>query len=816
MFKKNFWLLFVSLVLFVPTLSSAASFSGCETLITSSYAKADVSEELKRNCMGYVLENDLSVKMLWMAFPEQVESLLPPLINFISNGQQSFNDNTLFAEKVKNLGGYTFFKDVVVAFNFIVFGLGLFLYSILLIKEFKRGATEGQVFGSDSQTRGYAITKSILGFMLISPIAAGFTMGQYFVIFCALLGIMAAIYVWVTFLSVLFFQLQDVIEGLVEFDVFSSVSGDNSGAESMVLAQTCDILKREELISKSHLNDFEEGGPINENKFNSCLINKKLDETAGGYYSFSDYLEDHGSVNTVLGDSKNTYIDESNLLTDFCSLSIDDKVVDEQDCGVVAISSENKGASNEAMALSREIALNIRNNFCLDTSLGGANDDNSFSCVKLAGDGYAENISMRKNISNEDELSVTKVRSENTGFVDTRTQFQELKNLLNNKTDFTVEDFKESQAVEILKPLFSLGWTSSSVSLFKGFQIDHVISSYKMEQSVTYDVLEYLTNEDVSGVISEKFNSIKNRNDYLYSKESKNIFIEQGFNLKDLPFFAVAVSGKYYSSVLTTALSFEVLEQLLKVRKKAYLIKMDKSRRILNKLDGASVIKEVTEGRNDLESLQRDHKMFEQKSNQYSSVIKIADFVGGLLMVIGILVLIIGKLMPLFVVIFFISALVAFILSIFKQFIMTPAFGMMHLFEIDNKGLSGSYNYGYSSLLAIIAKPLFMIIAYLVVIVAFSLFTTLSLNLVQELMNNYNYLDGTFMLTMIRYMIFFIIYIIFFIYAFYKSIKLMYKIPDETNNWLNLDADSDSFWSKFLEMANSFVMARINGGFLKA
>lgn len=797
----------IILSILLLVLSSFSFADGvCDSSILNAYEgkSNEISEdnESLRNCVGEIIANDLSIKSIALLFPEQVDALWPLIIGFFTN-------NNVYDENFINIAKQYDFMDIVYkAFNFLAFFVGIILFSIFLIKEIKAGSTQGEAFGVDKEGNGYFAVKSVLGFFLLAPIAGGFTMGQYLIIFCALVGISFAIFIWVAFMLSSLFLISSILGDS------SDNSGSNFAGDDLALSAVnigiCDIQTKEYYLKNS---------PDDAEELNSCFRSSPQTNYENGSLVYNPLKNNtYYCLNDVIGDIET--VNECGFV------GIKDGVLNEDDF---------KNFINDT----RRLAYSAKVNYCLESG-DGKNKENkkvNYDCVKMDETGtYVEGLSEEytPQISDEPFRNVA---------LEKEALIENVNSLYSSTSDNLNNENKEDKViVKEVKRLFDIGWLSTTVLFYKINQITKSINPEDIgdysNDSFSYafdpfsirirDVMNSYNNIISSNSLLYTSNnvSIKNTNlgDIYFSNGSSSLDIlnpnvndKEDFSKKSqVSFFAfMGKSNESYENVLLTTIGFNVASQVMS----SYVRATEVEGGLINNatVDKASGL--VKKGKQPLvtkDEFERHKRKIGARDSISRMLVRVFDILGMFSTMILLFITFLTKGIPLFLLIFMFSVFVSYIISIFKLFIMVPAFGFMHLMDAKTKSLSGSYNYIYSGMLNLMVRPVLIMLSFLAVFLLIVTLGSLAYYLVFSIGNVaiMQMLGGNFILNIIAYAVIMIMYLIFLVYISYKSIKLVYKIPNEADSWLSLETDPDGFWNKFIEMSSQWFMARLNTGML--
>lgn len=788
----------VIVFLILILISVSANAEGiCDSLIQSSYSGEKLPLSETKPCVADVLSKDISVKSIWLLFPNQVSTLLPSIISFFSDANVYDESFSVVAKE------YAFMDIVYQAFNFVAFFVGLILFSMFLIKEIKAGATQGAAFGGDKEGNGYYATKNVLGFFLLAPVAGGFTMGQYFVIFCALIGISFAVFIWVAFMMGAIFLTPKILNISAEFDKdeYDSVT---DTVEVINKISLCDIETRE-VISSVLLDEAT--------SFNSCLksnTNNYFRQSASGGLIYDPL----SVVNSCAEDNG------INLEEDFGY------------CGSVQISNEYDAFFSDfenAVIKTRDVAYKIKTNYCLDSLIGENNNEkkNDYSCLLMnAGGDYAISV---------EEDAVQQISSSNSSY-SSKDTIASLNDEIEKEFLKSVNNNANKSVVENMENFFNIGWLSTTVLFYKVNEISsNFVNNKPLVSGVSYEFSPYnIKNVYLKDRLTAEYETLKTKKTevkidkpdsiltdmYFDKKTSKDFFSPDVLNQEDFgKLSSISLISVYtslnmaYEKSLLATLGFNVAEATTRAFIKEQEAELNVSKSGTRAKDGSSTYKNRT--------TISDPDIFEARKEgiikKAGHLLRFLDIVGAIATFMFIFILLIVKGIPLFLMIFFFSIFISYLFSIFKLFIMVPAFGFQHIMDAKTKSLSGSYNYIYSGMLNLTVRPVIMMLAFLSAFLLINVLGSLAYYLVFSIgdVALKPVLGGNFLLDIIASSVVLIMYLVFLIYISYKSIKIVYKIPNDADKWLNLETDPDGFWNKFIEMSSSWFMARLNSGMLR-
>jgi hypothetical protein len=224
----------------------------------------------------------------------------------------------------------------------------------------------------------------ICGFLLVVPLF-GVNNGWSVIHYIAGIALIAASYVG-TFLYlttvIVFASLQpNIYHSVGDFISISDQSDNNSRivATKLVEQHLCDISRREVELNKSYDNSLS----FTENKFDSCLKTEELSKPVAGTIYFNDMITQLNINNASTIENRDLY------LTLFCSnendnLSRINSVSTQTQCGSIRFSKTEYATESNINAVNekaRQVASQIRAETCNFTSVDKANP---FTCSNLS------------------------------------------------------------------------------------------------------------------------------------------------------------------------------------------------------------------------------------------------------------------------------------------------------------------------------------------------------------------------------------------------------------------------------------------------
>ena len=200
-----------------------------------------------------------------------------------------------------------------------------------------------------------------------------------------------------------------------------------------------------------------------------------------------------------------------------------------------------------------------------------------------------------------------------------------------------------------------------------------------------------------------------------------------------------------------------------------------------------------------LEKRKVSSKMNESKGMMYSRVAKMGlDFVSAFLSVNMLISLLGGYVLPIVLFLYFVGNAVSWIVSLIYAVIGAPLWMGLHLFPSKEAGFAGHAKKGYTMLLDVFLKPVFLVLGVFGAFILSTIMVVILNATFEIVMSTFTFFDSPNNITeLFHNFILNLIYVIFLLLIFFKSAKAVYKIPNSLENWVGLMAYEDaSMWKE--------------------
>lgn len=326
----------------------------------------NINKEDHLLCVKDITANNLVIKTFGYFNGDAIETIAQFFdINYKSNENES-------------LSSFINTTTVVIAFVLLI----IFAFqNFSVINKYSRGNLKS------NKQNIHTIICLLGGLFLLAPLPDGFAI-QYFVAAAILFMSFIFSYIYFMFLCLLAFmsvQIDNSTHENMEAVFNSEAVQAEMIATSLVEQHLCDLSKREVELNKSSLESIFN----TRNKFNECLISKRLSDSKGGTIFFKDYFNQMNFLNSTSVENKDLQ------LTRFCSQENDSTsssegfISLESECGSIRfIKTEYATEANiqEVNKKAREVAKSIRAETC---NFSSVDKEDAFICADLS-KGYAD------------------------------------------------------------------------------------------------------------------------------------------------------------------------------------------------------------------------------------------------------------------------------------------------------------------------------------------------------------------------------------------------------------------------------------------
>lgn len=764
------------------------------------------------NCVSTYMREEISVKMLFFLFGDIVEDSLDYLgivVNDFVGGTEVQEGNPISSYRI-----FDALHSVMASYNIFIFAVILILLTVVYMKDLNFTAKEGVAFGDSNISTGVFSTRLVVAGLLFIPIPGlyGFSIGQGVMIVLALIGIMLANLIW--YLSFSFYTVA-VSKSLMNS---STINSENLNGEHMdfldtaVSVKVCDSLDRQNSVYEYHM--FKNLGStsiesLSSNDYYNCLQTETIKETG---VTFSSFVE---KENLSFGD-------RGVALTNFCKRTYNNDVDSvKSTCGDISISEnidiDNSSVMKDEIVRSVENrAANILSFYCKSSAGKLINGDPKFNCLdvsKFSGTFYY----------NEDSPEIV---------VDPSVEFNVLQNISKTQTISLLED-GEDEIKEFIDGVIRKGWIASSLIMLEVSTLYNKIQ-YKEsdDDSQTVDKFEYpfyaFYYSDLIKMFSGIADTTSQTTTESYPFSGKTDQIRSYYERSNDQTGDSGYSGAAY--VFSFLLPDSTVDLLFGHRRESCLknnfadcpdlgpsplvpviiLAKDVAATtavalgVSKSVSLAAEYKANRDGGRGFENWMRykSGSGFDGSLIKTSKVTKVFDLLSKVLVVILFLALVFAYVLPIVMFIYFIGNAMGFFISIFKMFAVIPLWGLHHAMSKSGEGLFDDVSYGYKELLNIMLKPSLIISGVICYLLFISIIYPLTFMLVLNVWDAfYNNNDGT--LVGIFYSALFMVTLaVLFTYVTFKATKIIYKIPNASEQWLGLESEKDGLWN---EVKDRFV-----------
>lgn len=732
------------------------------------------------DCIQSPMENDISVEVLAFLFGEGLIDGVDVIISIFNkalNLQADFNVEA-FKQKISDGFGNNYFLPILVSINTFLFGVALTMSAYFSIGFITRLMSGNKIpeFSFFAKT----FKKSSIAYSLIAPIPAfgGLSVVQFLFLFFVSLGIFITKFLY----TIIVFAI-----AMINFDINASEEFERSNitetfierVENNVHMHLCDIQQRELAIEQRGYSFNNKYSKLAEDEYYKCLISPNTLQEAEDFYFIKDFTPNDIKVG------------------EYCAKVHSMKPFKDNYCGNLFTTNDKQHEVAEKLGLYsanyqrllREIALSLREIQCKNDIDGFVYDTGTYNCMKQNINGEYLYDKVKDRIlyidiayADENELKQYIQSVSNKEYARLHDYFKpRLKEVF---TDLLFENQEEAlqNEVENIVSLINKGWfLTGSVYFEKNKYINDISTEIELIRSsynTGYDseIKDELTNQEGS----EKRKAI----DSVFNIFSRPKPVEQSVHIFDIK--SLIASQYDFDGGCSTDLN-----KCSVFKMNSYLALSQAGNEIMS--DTITFSFGLSLANKTLMSL--TGFMPDTLAKAVYSISNVFELAADIFQSMFIIGFILGVIIPFIPFFYFLSKIVAWLLSVVKTMIVIPLVSLYFLIPNEGEEFEGHEIPIYKLIKSVIFQPLFILVAFVVAFflsnVLINLFN-LSLSILVPILDlKFSYSS---IWTMFQGFVGMMLYTIVVSYILIKCCDIVNTLPRLICKWIDIEVDENQIF----------------------